>query len=231
MMKSFWKSVGFVMAVFVVIVLFTQFAFAADGTSAPVAGVLSSVLEVVTYGIVTLLTLVVAIVAKKVSTKFNVEIPQSWMASAQVWLDKGIAFAEEKAKQALKNNETINSSAKLNAAAEFVLDMAEDKKLVQLGKEKLKALIEARLHEKRMSDTLHAYAAGVLDSAPVETKMLMARGDQLIMMMEDGSEHDITDLIASAGYIKPESTIAAAAGTSSGASAAGVIDNAKEALT
>ena len=136
--------------IIVLIILFPAIALA----DAPMSTALGGVVELVAYGLGLLLATLLSLLAKKVSDKFKVSIPEKWMDSANALIDKGISYAEEKSKQAIKNNETINGNEKLNLAAGFVLSMADDKKLIKLGEDKLKKLIEARLGQNRVDPLL-----------------------------------------------------------------------------
>lgn len=135
------------------LVMFPAIAIADVGTAVggPLSTVLGDIVQVLAVGLGTLLATLLAILVQRISSKFNVAVPAVWMEGANALIDKGIHYAEEKAKHALKNNVKLNSNEKLNIAAAFVLSMADDKKLVKLGEEKLKKLIESRLNQNASS--------------------------------------------------------------------------------
>lgn len=128
------------------ILLFPAVAFAGTG---PVSGLLGDVVEVASYALALTLTGLLTILVQRIAAKFKVSIPEKWMDSANSLIDKGIHYAEEKGKQAIAKNETIDGSAKLNLAAGFVRELADDKKLKQLAEDQLKKLIEARLNQNK----------------------------------------------------------------------------------
>lgn len=143
-MKKLW----FQCTMLLCLMLTPSVAFAST-TSTPVSDVLTDVLHSVAYLVALTLAALLALAARWVALHFKVKIPESWMSSANVWLDKGIAYAEERGKQSIKNEIAIDSSDKLNWAVTFLLSMVDDKKLLSLGEAKLKQLIEARLNENR----------------------------------------------------------------------------------
>lgn len=118
--------------------------------AAGVATVINDVIEVAAYALGLLLMGLLTIAVKWIGAKFKVQVPDAWMSSVNVWLDKAIAYAEEWAKKKVSANSKVSGSEKLEHAVEFLLMMVDDKKLVQMSKEQLRKLIEARLNETRM---------------------------------------------------------------------------------
>ncbi len=128
----------------------------------PMSTILGDVIQLFAYALGLTLSTMLILFVRWLGAKFKVSVPAAWMEGANSVIDKGIHYAEEKAKQAVKNNaDVIDSNAKLNTAAGFVLSMTDDKKLLKMGEEKLKQLIEARLNQNKT-----AVMGTVLSSSP-----------------------------------------------------------------
>lgn len=152
-MKKFWPIVFLSM---IMLMLWTKFAFAApDAPTTPVARVGADIMELLAYALGTLISVLIARLIHALGTKYKVDVPDPWLAKIQKLVDLGIGYAEEQGRKAMKKVDAKASAAlpdKLEIAATFVLDAADDKKLTAKGKEWLKKQIEARLHTKRMND-------------------------------------------------------------------------------
>lgn len=86
------------------------------------------------------------------SSKLKIQIPIVWQDKLNTYLDKGINFAEEQARKQIKKIDGVVSDKipdKLETAALFILDTVNDKKIVEMGKERIKKEIEARLQVTR----------------------------------------------------------------------------------
>lgn len=169
-------------------------AFAASGGATQ--ALIGDVLDVVSYGLVALGVALVVRLATWVMAKFKVSISQSWLDSIDGYLDKAIHYADEWAKNKIAANATITGNDKLNVATEFLLKLVgDDKRLVSMAEDQIKKLIEARLGQHR-ADTITL-------AGSVEPKMLTMHEDGTVKLhMTDGSELHITDMLASAGFVK-----------------------------
>lgn len=140
----------FVFAI-MMLVFMTSVAFAADTvvSGGPVSDVLSGFIQIAATALGTLLLGLVTLGMHYLQKKWKLQVPDTWLASTNQWIDKSVSYAEEWAKNKVKSNETINGNDKLNTALRFLMTMVDDKKLIALGEDKVKLLIEARLNEKR----------------------------------------------------------------------------------
>jgi hypothetical protein len=122
---------------------------AAVAPTAPAARIATQIIEVVAYALGVVLMGLVGMLIKAVEKKFKVDVPDEYEVYVNKLLDKGIHYAEEQARKKVTPIAEKVSLGKLDAAAEFVLGVAERRKVKAMGKDKLKMLIEARLNIKR----------------------------------------------------------------------------------
>lgn len=109
-----------------------------------------SALELLAYGLGTLLLGLLGKLIVTVEKKFKVNVPDPLETYLTGLLDKGIHYAEEQAHKKVKaTGKKLKMGESLDNAADFVLDLADKRQVKELGKEKLKKLIEARLNAKR----------------------------------------------------------------------------------
>lgn len=127
---------------FVLLCVLCTPAFAAG----PIASVLQDAIGIAAGGLLIAITGLITIGLQRLAAKWKVQIPAVWMQSANAWVDKGIHYAEEWAKN---HAAEVSGPDKLEAAVGFVLKFTDDKKLKEMTAEKLKAFIEARLAELR----------------------------------------------------------------------------------
>jgi hypothetical protein len=79
--------------------------------------------------------------------KTGIDVPAKQEALIDGWIAEGIRLAEEKAHQAAQKAEAkITGHEKLEAAAGFVLDMAEKNGWVDWTRDRLKAKIDAKIN-------------------------------------------------------------------------------------
>lgn len=87
---------------------------------------------------------------KLVENKFKIDVPEKIENRIDSWVDDGIAYAEEKARAALsRKTQTVTGPEKLEMAADFVLDLIEQRGFDDWTRDRIKAKIEAKLNKKR----------------------------------------------------------------------------------
>ncbi len=111
--------------------------------------VFDDVVHLLAYTLGTIILGLSTLGAHKLQQKWGIQVPDAWLAKTQSVIDMGIAYAEEQAHKAAEGTE-IASNDKLDMASKFVLRLSgDDKRLVKLGEEKIKQMIEARLNQSR----------------------------------------------------------------------------------
>lgn len=139
--------------VFVLVVCLPAVAFAVDDEPAAIR-LADQIIEVVAYAIGITLAALIGKLVLAIERKFKVNVPDAAEQYLNGLLDLGIAYAEEQArKHAKQHGKRLEMNDSLEHAANFVLDMAEKRKVKEMGKEKLKKLIEARLNMTRTDST------------------------------------------------------------------------------
>jgi hypothetical protein len=84
---------------------------------------------------------------KAFEARTKIDVPAKQEVMIDAWIAAGIRLAEEKAHQAVKAGaSTITGPEKLEAAAGFVLDLAEKNGWIDWTRERLKSKIEAKLN-------------------------------------------------------------------------------------
>jgi hypothetical protein len=85
-------------------------------------------------------------------------------------MTKGVAWAEEQGRKALKNGSPIKGDTKLELALEFVLRELQDRGYPELAREKLTRYLEAKLAAERAAPN------GVVPSDPMDVIELVDDG-------------------------------------------------------
>lgn len=115
--------------------------------------VFDDIVHLLAYALGVTIMGLVTLGVNKLRQRWGLEVPATWLAKVQSTIDMGIAYAEEQAHKAVEGTK-LASNEKLEMAMKFVLRIAgDDKKLVKLGEEKIKQLIEARLAQTRQPYT------------------------------------------------------------------------------
>lgn len=125
-------------------------AFAATATTAVVGTAMGRVLD---FAFQLLLALgvpfaywIIHRITGAVETKLGFTIPAPLTEELDSLLGKGIAYAEQKAAVVVKaGGDKLKGPAKLEIAANFVLDLAEQYKLPEMAKDKVEKLLESKL--------------------------------------------------------------------------------------
>lgn len=140
---------------FLLLLLMCSVAFADNG---PVMTVFDDVVHLAAYTLALTLAALLTMAVNKIRQKWHVEVPGAWIDSVNKLIDQAIHYAEEQAHKAANESE-VSSNEKLNMAAKFLLTIAgDDKRLVAMGEEKIKQLIEARLGQTRSTSFAAAVA-------------------------------------------------------------------------
>lgn len=185
---------------------------ASDG---PVRVIGYSIVELVAYVLVMVVTGLVSKLILALERRYKVDVPDPWEATLLRWVDMAIDYAEEQGRKAVtKGAGRVESKIpdKLELAVDFVLTaLGGDRKLVGLGKEWLKKLIESRLHTNRNDDEIMRGTSGaklellptqMLDSKIVKTVNQVAGADMYIVTFVDGSSTHYTGMQLAAAGIK-----------------------------
>lgn len=142
--------------VFLVVLLFPVLAFAQDVEVPSALYTLLDTLLNVLLPILTILGSYAVWKAKKwfeAKTKFD--IPEKYDSQLDRWVEKGVVYAGEKARTALKNNEEkLTMGKKKELALSYVNDMIEQYNLPQVAEEKLTKMVEAKLGYVRPNPSL-----------------------------------------------------------------------------
>lgn len=146
--------------ILLLVISWATVAHAAEVQSEALTRVGNDLVEIVAKALGVVVLCLIAIVARKVKQRYDVELPNTWMAQIETWIDRGIAYAEEQGHKAVKYaDDKIGARVpdKLDIAATFVLDSVNDRELTRRGKEWVKQAIEARLNTTRFDEKLGAY--------------------------------------------------------------------------
>ncbi len=145
------KISTFLLALIFVMILASP-AWAAESAVQRLTG---DVVELALYAIGLLLTALLSKLILAAEKKFKVDVPDPFEVKLKLWLDKGIHYAEEQGiKVAKKKAGAVSVPDKLDTAAQFILDTSNEKKIVSMGREWLKKMIEARFNERRKSEII-----------------------------------------------------------------------------
>lgn len=213
--KLFAVLIGLVAVVFI---FWPMLAFADTGAMPPPPTAYDRLIDQITNTLAALLVIVVGFYGRKAILAFErkakVDVPDPWEAQILAWIDKGIAYAEEQGRKALKRGLVGRAlPAKLDTAATFVMDMADDAKLAEKGRVWLEKMIEARLVTQRHSITPPMLLQGELlksDATAMTPRVSTYNGirvmklvpsnvgDTLIVHFEDGTTEEISGMTASA---------------------------------
>jgi hypothetical protein len=122
-------------------------AYAADSAAARIG---QDVLEILKPILAALVGWVVFKLTRTFEAKTGIDVPQKYEDQVNAWVNQGIAYAEEKARQyVLAKGNTITGPEKLELALGFVLDLADQYKLTTYAKDKIVKKIEAMLGMSR----------------------------------------------------------------------------------
>lgn len=111
---------------------------------------LNGILEILVYAVGLIAAALVSKLLYTIERRFKFDVPRAAEIALNTLLTKGIHYAEEQARKVIKTkSEALSLPDKLELAATFVMDMADSKRVTELGKERIKKLIEAHLHENR----------------------------------------------------------------------------------
>jgi hypothetical protein len=107
--------------------------------------------------------------------KLGMEMSAENKAALDSLVEKGVLLAEQKGVAAMKRGEVKpGAQEKADTAVNFVIDMIKVNKLDELAKDKIMALIEAKLAEKKADGTMPALPASTSTPAaapaPAEQK-------------------------------------------------------------
>jgi len=134
---------------FLLAFLFAGVAHAAEAGDPVASQALTYVIEVASALLLVLLAWASAKASAWMKAKTGIEVNAMLSSFAM----QGIAFAEEKAHQAVKaNGEKLRGPEKLELALQFAIDLAEANGLPKKAQEKLSDYIEARLGLDRPSE-------------------------------------------------------------------------------
>ncbi len=139
-----------IVAFFFLCIILLHAAVADTGTAAsPFQTVFDDIVHLFGYTLSIVILALFTGIANKLYQKYGIQVPTEWLNRTLQVIDQGIAYAEEQARKA-GNSSAISGNEKLNTALAFVLKIVgDDKKLVALGEEKIKQMIEARLNQTR----------------------------------------------------------------------------------
>lgn len=134
--------------VFLTTILVTSMAFASEGTATE--RIVDFVLSIAAPVLSMVALWLGHRVIKVFEDKTKLDIPASVEARIDEWVKQGVAYAEEKARQAAKAKAgKLVGPAKLEEAVGFVLDMAEQNGIDTLARDKVIKLVEAKLNLTR----------------------------------------------------------------------------------
>jgi len=99
-------------------------------------------------------TPVVLLLARKalllIEAKLDVDVDEKYLVLVDVWVSRGIAYAHEQGRKALKaGNPPLASDAKKILAVEFVAEALDKSGLPEIGKDTLAKYVEAQLNRER----------------------------------------------------------------------------------
>lgn len=111
---------------------------------------LGGLIEVLGAGMVLVIGFLFAKLLRAVERKTKITLPAAWEAELAKLIPKGVHYAEEQAHKLVKaKTGNLAPNEKMEVAMNFVIDMAEQSKVKDLGKDKLKMLIESWLNENK----------------------------------------------------------------------------------
>ena len=147
--KAFMKKKIVSLFASLMILLAPALAFAADAQPAAVRAI-DNIVQVGLYAVGLVLMLLLGKLVYTLEKRWKVKLPQIATDTLHNVIDQGIHYAQEQARKALKTNgKKLEMSDTLEHAATFVMDLADKKQVAEMGKEKIKRLIESRLNSNR----------------------------------------------------------------------------------
>jgi hypothetical protein len=110
----------------------------------------NDVLVILVPAVTLVITTYVAKLLNAAAKKLHMDVPPKAQQELDALVDKGIHYAAEQARKVSKSagGKMSQEDAKAHAV-NYVLDMAESKKIVEMGRDKLGKYIEAKLNIKR----------------------------------------------------------------------------------
>lgn len=104
--------------------------------------------------VVLVATPIIAVLVRKLvrvlEDKTSIDVAERQEALIDSLVNKGIAYAHEQARKALKDGEEpLDGDTKKNAAVDFVADILENTGVVTIGADALSKLVEAKLNIDR----------------------------------------------------------------------------------
>jgi len=136
---------------FLLLVLLPNVALAQDKVATQswwqylLANVIQIAVVILTPTAILLAHKLVSVVAKKT----GVEVSERHNALVDEWVNKGIHYAEEQGRKALKADKPLSNDDKKAAAAKFAMDGLNSLGLPNAGRDALEALAESKLHMQR----------------------------------------------------------------------------------
>lgn len=115
--------------------------------------IVGSVVEIVVVVATPLLLLLARKVVRVVEDKTKISLSDQQEMMLESWVEKGIAYAHEQGRKALKENKKpLKGDEKKIAAVDFIESALKSTGLINLGRDKLEQLVEAKLNMQREED-------------------------------------------------------------------------------
>lgn len=116
--------------------------------------IVSHLLEIAVVIATPLILLLVQRLVRLIEDKAKIDVAYRHELMINEWVGKGIAFAHEQGRKALKDGkDPIPGDEKKNAAVDFIASGLKSTGLVTLGRDALAKLVESKLNQDRASDS------------------------------------------------------------------------------
>jgi hypothetical protein len=144
---------------YIVIFLFSLFlpsvAWAASNEPSVLSRTLSLAFELAFAALVPIAAWLTHRAIKIFETKTKIDVPDAMEQQVDRWVDRGIALAEERGHQLLKETTSkLTGPEKLEIAVSYVLDMATQRGWIEWSKNKIQDRVDAALGARREEDML-----------------------------------------------------------------------------
>ena len=158
---------------YIVIFLFSLFlllpsvAWAASNEPSVLSRTLSLAFELALAALVPVAAWLTHRAIKIFETKTKIDVPDAIEQQVDRWVDRGIALAEERCHQLLKETTSkLTGPEKLEIAVSYVLDMAAQRGWIEWSKDKIQDKVDAALGTRRDEDTLLTKTIAFASSRP-----------------------------------------------------------------
>jgi len=119
--------------------------------------IVAHVLEIVVVIATPLILVLIHKLIQVIEAKAKIDVAERHEKMIDEWVTKGIAFAHEQGRKALKEGQDpVSGDEKKNAAVDFIADGIKNTGITQLGADALAKLVESKLNVERAPEDTEA---------------------------------------------------------------------------